>query len=701
MKFIRLPLILFLMFTPLTAALAWIHGRNPATVPAVVLSIATSGTGITNGNGGLGLGAVVTLTANMSKPVTITGGPPTLTLNDGGTASYTSGSGTANLVFTYTVPAGQKTGDLTVTTFNVNGAGIVDGNGNTANMAGANNYDPIGTLQIDATPPPPPVTGCSSTGTKYFVAASGNDSNAGTSTGAAWKTINKVNAGHYHAGDCINFNGGDNFSGNLDLDIGGALNNVLDSDGANPIVIQSYGSGNATITSATGGLTSAILIRDVPGVNVQNLIVRGTGTTTQYGIQYYGLASGVIRSNDVGGFKYSGNADASAEIYDQGATTYILNNTVHGIDGVNSIDDHGIHVGWVQGNVLVQGNTVYNIGGRTGAAGALNGYSGNGINFAGEWHCTSCTHIIERNLVHDVGANTTTCGGPVGIMAYNVNSFITIRFNEIYNIRPTNYTAGVGCDWDGIDLDGGVTNALVEYNYTHDNFGPGLLAWTGDNGSGWGPNIYRYNISQNDYSGGYGSGYFGSMTFVGKTAAVTYFYNNTILLTANNGSDKVAVSWADNSNPAAGSTFENNLIVTGTGVIALKCNGRDPRGTTTFKNNAYYSTSGTFTVGNNCASQPANLAAWQASVLGGDNGANTSNPSFNGTVPVPTGCTWTPSDTTSPGPCLINYQLTTGSPDLGTGLSISSPGTMDFFGLTIPNGVGSGYNIGAYGGVGR
>ena len=77
-------------------------------MPAVA-SVAASGTGITNGNGDLNAGSVVTLTLNMSEAVTVAGGTPTLTLNDGGTATYTGGSGGAALTFSYTVAAGQNT----------------------------------------------------------------------------------------------------------------------------------------------------------------------------------------------------------------------------------------------------------------------------------------------------------------------------------------------------------------------------------------------------------------------------------------------------------------------------------------------------------------------------------------------------------------------------------------------------------------
>ncbi len=53
--------------------------------------------------------------------MTVAGGTPTLTLNDGGTATYTGGSGTNALTFSYTVAAGQNTADLAATAVNLNG----------------------------------------------------------------------------------------------------------------------------------------------------------------------------------------------------------------------------------------------------------------------------------------------------------------------------------------------------------------------------------------------------------------------------------------------------------------------------------------------------------------------------------------------------------------------------------------------------
>ena len=89
-----------------------------------VSSVTASGSGITNGSGDLGVGSAVTLTLNMSQVVVVntTGGTPTLTLNDGGTAIYSGGSGTEAVTFSYTVAAGQNTAALGVTAVNLNGA---------------------------------------------------------------------------------------------------------------------------------------------------------------------------------------------------------------------------------------------------------------------------------------------------------------------------------------------------------------------------------------------------------------------------------------------------------------------------------------------------------------------------------------------------------------------------------------------------
>jgi hypothetical protein len=89
-------------------------------------------------SGNYGPGQVVIITVTLSENVTVTG-TPTLSLNDGGTASYTGGSGTNALTFSYTVASGQSTANLTVTRVNLpNGAAVQDAvSGNNANLSGA------------------------------------------------------------------------------------------------------------------------------------------------------------------------------------------------------------------------------------------------------------------------------------------------------------------------------------------------------------------------------------------------------------------------------------------------------------------------------------------------------------------------------------------------------------------------------------
>ena len=91
----------------------------------------------TPASGDLNAGKTVTYTLTMSEAVTVNtaGGTPKLALNDGGFATYTSGSGSNALTFTYTVQAGENTPDLMVSALNLNGAAMVDGAGNAASVS--------------------------------------------------------------------------------------------------------------------------------------------------------------------------------------------------------------------------------------------------------------------------------------------------------------------------------------------------------------------------------------------------------------------------------------------------------------------------------------------------------------------------------------------------------------------------------------
>ena len=63
-------------------------------------------------------------------------GTPKLLLNDGGSASYLSGSNTATLTFKYTVAPGQNIADLKVTSASLNGGSVTDFGGRAADFSG-------------------------------------------------------------------------------------------------------------------------------------------------------------------------------------------------------------------------------------------------------------------------------------------------------------------------------------------------------------------------------------------------------------------------------------------------------------------------------------------------------------------------------------------------------------------------------------
>ena len=101
-------------------------------------------------SGDLGVSNTVTFSLTMSEMVNVTG-TPTLALNDGGTATYTQGSSTNTLIFTYTVAAGQNIASLAATTLNLNSATITDGAGNAVTNQSLSGLTQIGP-QIDTAP---------------------------------------------------------------------------------------------------------------------------------------------------------------------------------------------------------------------------------------------------------------------------------------------------------------------------------------------------------------------------------------------------------------------------------------------------------------------------------------------------------------------------------------------------------------------
>ncbi len=99
--------------------------------PATVMSLTS-----TSASGTYTTTAAINITVNFSKTVNVTG-TPQLALNSGGTASYTSGTGTSALLFTYTVASPDSTAALDASStaaLKLNGGTITDASAAAANL---------------------------------------------------------------------------------------------------------------------------------------------------------------------------------------------------------------------------------------------------------------------------------------------------------------------------------------------------------------------------------------------------------------------------------------------------------------------------------------------------------------------------------------------------------------------------------------
>ncbi len=155
---------------------------QPDGAGGTAVGIQTTVSGVTTNppTGDLGTGQSVTLMVATSQPVTVAGGTPTLSLNDGGVATYDPGLSTPDtLAFVYTVSAGQDTPDLGITGANLNGATVTDGTGDPANLSGAVGALPGIAVDTDTG------TGSGGTGTGSGGTGSGGTGSGGTGTGGA------------------------------------------------------------------------------------------------------------------------------------------------------------------------------------------------------------------------------------------------------------------------------------------------------------------------------------------------------------------------------------------------------------------------------------------------------------------------------------------------------------------------------------
>jgi len=374
-------------------------------------------------------------------------------------------------------------------------------------------------------------------GRTYYVHPEGDDKNDGEAIETAWQSIDRVNQETLRAGDSVLFHGGDFFYGTIEL--GEEESGTADS----PIVIGSYGEGRAIIRSGDekgffahncGGIWLRDLVFEGPGseetlrtgvrflnslpdetqlhfIRIEGILVHGYGTS---GIEFYAEKT------------LAGYADvgiAHTEIYDIGHV---------GIQTVGKVKLDGNTIArWAFKDIRVSYCKIYQV---LGAAHFPNQHTGDGI-----WIRAAQNVQIDHCEVYNCGRrNIYEDAGPVGVGCANSDN-IVIEYNEAHHISTSSID---GC---GFDFDGGVTRAIMQYNYSHHNDGAGFLIAQFPSSPRMDSLIVRYNISQNDArQNNYGAIHLWAHTAVTGGINRVFIYHNTVFLNRpSNGSWPVALQF--------------------------------------------------------------------------------------------------------------------------------------------------------------
>jgi hypothetical protein len=376
----------------------------------------------------------------------------------------------------------------------------------------------------------------------YYVSPNGADNAKGTSTSAAWKTINRVNQASLVAGDSVLLQSGATFQGSL---LFGASSR---GTAAKPITISSYGGGTATL--AVTGEERGIIVMDSAGFRISNLRIVGNpnASGTPDGILFYTelpnntkLPYIFITNVTVSGFRGQGinigSWNGKTGYTDVTITNVTLESNAMGGLAIWGKDDIA-QPGWAHRNVYIGYSKAFNNSGISG----LSRHSGSGF-VVGD----TDGGMIERSVAYNNGRLNTNHSGPVGIWAYNANNFV-IQYNEAYGNR----TAG-GADGGGFDLDGGTQNSVMQFNYSHDNDGPGFLLCEYSGARPNTGNTVRYNISQNDAR----RNSVGAIHLY-STVQNAIVHNNTVYLTpSSSGVPKALIVDSGTANTA----LRNNLLL--------------------------------------------------------------------------------------------------------------------------------------------
>ena len=362
-------------------------------------------------------------------------------------------------------------------------------------------------LSLSWTTPQVPAKGSS---IYYVDSRDGNDANTGTAPGAAWRTLEKVNATTFRPWDTILLRSSSVWRGQLWPKGSGTE--------GHPIRVGTYGGGVKPVVNGEGLVEDAVLLKNQEYWEIENLEVTNTGPTRA-------VRRGV---------------HLALENFGDAHHIYIRSLTIHDVNGVNGVDSLKSNGGinytstWDTKpsrfvDLRIEDNEIYHVD-RSGIFGWSEEW------MRSKWH-PSLGVIVRGNQLHDIGADGIVVAATDGALVennvvghasqrsedYNVAIWAWSADNTIIQYNEAYGTKGQR-DGEGFDSDWNSRNTVIQYNYSHDNDG-GFLLICNEGGheitenAGNSGTIVRYNISRNDRSRG--------ITIAGPVKN-TLVYNNTI-----------------------------------------------------------------------------------------------------------------------------------------------------------------------------
>ncbi|MFY9150549.1 MAG: right-handed parallel beta-helix repeat-containing protein [Prolixibacteraceae bacterium] len=332
---------------------------------------------------------------------------------------------------------------------------------------------------------------CTFHSTYYVDSDSGNDSNSGKSPEKAWASLEKVNSTEFKPGDQIFFKADTKYFGQLEVNGNGTE--------TAPIIINSYGDGVKPAIHGKGQKRYTVLLHNVEYWEVNNLEITNKGTDREAGrrgiiisAEDFGECHHIILDSleihDVNGSLVKKDGGGSAILWKNGG--YSINTRFVGLVIENCHLHHcgrnGINSkGYTQRNnwfpsigVIIRNNLLEQI-------------PGDGIVPIG---CDGA--IVENNIMRDCPDILSHEEAAAGIWPWSSDHTI-IQYNEVSDHRAK---------WDGqgFDSDYNCKGTIIQYNYSHDNYGGFLLIC--NNGETYGSignigtdnTIIRFNVSIND-----------------------------------------------------------------------------------------------------------------------------------------------------------------------------------------------------------